>query len=180
MIVGETEAIVREKFQLLRALARPEDGLALLCEATNSDLSGRPLDEPFADAELAKMSWQSLRDRVISLSGKTNPSVNDFVQYSGRGPLDPNSTFVGTPIQVADQMRDWFAECCDGFVISAASVPSGYEDFTRLVVPELQRRGLAKTEYSGSTLRSNLGLPIEDSPKATAGSRSGNGRPEKR
>lgn len=170
VIVGETEAIAREKHQLLDALARPEDALALLCESINSDLSGRPLDEPFTDTELAKMSWQSLRDRVIRLSGKTNPAVNDFVRHAGRGALDPGSTFVGTPSQIADQMQDWFPECCDGFVISVASVPSGYEDFARLVVPELQRRGLAKTEYPGTTLRSNLGLPIEDSPKSRTGS----------
>lgn len=171
VIVGETEEIAREKYQLLDGLARPEDSLVLLCEGINSDLSGRPLDEPFTDSELAKMSWQTLRDRVIRLSGNTNPSINDFVQHSGRGRLDPGSTFIGTPSQVADQMQDWFAECCDGFVLASATNPSGYEDFARLVIPELQRRGLAKTEYPGTTLRSSLGLPIEDSSKAF-------GRPE--
>jgi hypothetical protein len=29
----------------------------------------------------------------------------------------------------------------------------------RLVVPELQRRGLFQREYAGTTLRENLGLP---------------------
>lgn len=168
VIVGETEEIAREKHELLAGLARPEDSLALLCEVINTDLSGRPLDEPFTDAELAGMSWHGLRDRVIRLSGNTNPSVADFVQYSGRGALNAGSTFVGTPSQVADQMQDWFGACCDGFVLSAASVPSSYEDFARLVVPELQQRGLARTEYAGATLRSNLGLAVEDSSKAGA------------
>jgi len=167
VVVGETEDIAREKHTLLAGLARPEDSLALLCEVINTDLSGRPLDEPFTDTELAQMSWHGLRDRVIRLSGKPNPSVDDFVQHSGRGSLNAGSTFVGTPNQIADQMQDWFEHCCDGFVLSAASVPSAYEDFARLVVPELQRRGLAKTDYAGTTLRSNLGLPIQDSAKAT-------------
>ena len=114
------------------------------------------------------MSWHGLRDRVIRLSGTANPSVSDFVRYSGRGTLNEGSTFVGTPTQVADQMEAWFSSCCDGFVLSAASVPGTYEDFARLVVPELQRRGLSKTEYTGPTLRSNLGLPVTDSAKAPA------------
>jgi hypothetical protein len=57
-------------------------------------------------------------------------------------------------------MEQWFVEkACDGFVISATHVPGTYEDFVRLVVPELQRRGLFRTEFEASTLRENLGLP---------------------
>ena len=33
------------------------------------------------------------------------------------------------------------------------------EDFVDLVVPELRRRGLFRTEYESTTLRGNLGLP---------------------
>jgi FMN-dependent oxidoreductase (nitrilotriacetate monooxygenase family) len=159
IITADTPELVAEKKDLLAGLAVPEDSLALLCEVLNVDLSTRPYDEPFTDAELAAMSWQGLRNRVIELSGTTNPSVREFVQYSGRGELDLNSTFIGTPEQVADQMEDWFGSCCDGFVVSANSLPGTYEDFARYIVPILQRRGLAKTEYTGSTLRSNLGLP---------------------
>ncbi|MDQ6696611.1 MAG: LLM class flavin-dependent oxidoreductase [Actinomycetota bacterium] len=160
VITAETPELVVEKERLLRSLARPEDGLALLCEVLNVDFSKRPLDEPFSDAELADMSWQGLRDGIIKASGKTNPSVNDFVQYSGRGTLSEAPMFKGTPEEVADQMEDWFTDCCDGFVLAAASVPGSYEDFARLVVPVLQRRGLVQTEYAGTTLRENLGLPM--------------------
>ena len=38
-------------------------------------------------------------------------------------------------------------------------VPVGLEDFVEKVVPELQRRGLFRKEYEGSTLRDHLGLP---------------------
>jgi hypothetical protein len=65
--------------------------------------------------------------------------------------------FIGTPKQVADGMQEWFETACDGFVISATYVPGTYEDFVRLVVPELQRRGLHRREYPGSTLRDTLG-----------------------
>ncbi|MHA6761424.1 LLM class flavin-dependent oxidoreductase [Streptacidiphilus sp. PAMC 29251] len=159
VIVAETPEQVKLKEALLRGLAREEDGLALLCEGLNVDFSGRDLDAPFSDEDLARMSWQGLRDGVLKASGKPNPSVRDFVHYSRRGTLDEAGMFIGTPEQVADQMEDWFGACCDGFVLAAGSLPGSYEDFARLVVPELQRRGLVKHEYTGSTLRENLALP---------------------
>lgn len=149
-------------------LARTEDSLALLCEVLNVDFSTRPLDEPFSDKELAEMSWQSLRDSVVAASGKSNPSVNDFVQVSGRGTLKGAPMFKGTPEQVADDLEDWFGDCCDGFVIMASAVPESYEDFARLVVPVLQKRGLVQTDYAGSTLRENLGLPLPERATVTA------------
>jgi hypothetical protein len=61
---------------------------------------------------------------------------------------------------VADGLEEWFVgEGCDGFVLAATHMPGAYEDFTRLVVPELQRRGLFQRKYAGTTLRENLGLP---------------------
>lgn len=161
VITAETPELVAQKESLLRGLARPEDGLALLCEVLNVDFSDRPVNEPFSDDELAAMSWQGLRDGVIAASGKSNPSVADFVEFSGRGNLNGSGyPFVGTPEQVADQMEEWFGTCCDGFVVAATNVPGTYEDFGRLVVPVLQRRGLVKREYPGATLRDSLGLPM--------------------
>ena len=46
----------------------------------------------------------------------------------------------------------------DGFNILPPYFPGGFADFVDLVVPELQRRGLFRTEYSGTTLRDHLGL----------------------
>jgi FMN-dependent oxidoreductase (nitrilotriacetate monooxygenase family) len=159
VIVGETEEIAREKRALLDQLKRPQDGLVLLCETFNVDLSDRPIDEPFTDAELAKLTFGGLRDRIIAVTGKSNPAVSDFLEHSGQGRINDGATLVGTPMQVVDQMETWLDVCCDGFVIAATSVPGSYVDFARLVVPELQRRGLAKTEYRGATLRENLGIP---------------------
>jgi hypothetical protein len=66
---------------------------------------------------------------------------------------------IGTPAHIADVMEDWFSdEACDGFNITPMHLPGGCEDFVELVTPELQRRGLFRTEYEGQTLRENLGL----------------------
>jgi len=60
---------------------------------------------------------------------------------------------------VADQLQQWFEEeGADGFNIMSPSLPGGLEDFIELVLPELRRRGLFRTEYEGKTLRDNLGL----------------------
>ena len=48
-------------------------------------------------------------------------------------------------------------------------IPGAHDDFCELVVPELQRRGLFRTEYEGTTLRDNLGLPRPESIHAQAG-----------
>lgn len=173
VITGENQEIVELKRQILTGLAREEDGLALLCEVLNVDFSNRPMDEPFSDEELAEMSWQGLRDRVIAVSGNKNPSVRDFVNHSGRGRISDGALFIGTPTQVADQMEDWFGEACDGFVVMATSVPGTYEEFARFIVPELQRRGLTKSEYPGTTLRSSIGLAKPDPSRLTVGAARG-------
>jgi hypothetical protein len=69
------------------------------------------------------------------------------------------ATFCGTAVQVADHMESWIeAGACDGFMISFLALPSTLRDFVDKVVPELQRRGLFRTDYTGHTLRDHLGL----------------------
>jgi alkanesulfonate monooxygenase SsuD/methylene tetrahydromethanopterin reductase-like flavin-dependent oxidoreductase (luciferase family) len=86
--------------------------------------------------------------------------VRDFIRIiSGRGRV--HHPIVGGPKEVADQLEQWFAgPACDGFVLSATHVPGAYEDFVRFAVPELQRRGLFRKDFTGTTLRENLGLPV--------------------
>jgi alkanesulfonate monooxygenase SsuD/methylene tetrahydromethanopterin reductase-like flavin-dependent oxidoreductase (luciferase family) len=88
---------------------------------------------------------------------KKNPTVREFIAISGRGRV--HNPLIGGPKEVADQLEAWFAApACDGFVLSATHVPGAYEDFVRFVVPELQRRGLFRKDFTGATLRENLGL----------------------
>ena len=81
------------------------------------------------------------------------------MEITGRGRLhDP---WVGGPKELADRYEQWFTEgACDGFVIGALYQPGSFEDFVKYVVPELQKRGVFRKEYSGPTLRDHLGLPI--------------------
>ena len=66
---------------------------------------------------------------------------------------------VGTAASIADQLQQWFEEGgADGFNIMAPWFPGGLEEFIQLVLPELRRRGLFRTDYIGRTLREHLGL----------------------
>jgi FMN-dependent oxidoreductase (nitrilotriacetate monooxygenase family) len=160
-IPGETAAAAEEKAAYIEGLAHPLDTLVLLSEVLNFDFATKGLDEPFTAAELASISGlQALRDRVVRASGKANPTTRDFITYSGRGTIREIPRFIGTPKTIADGLEEWFTtEACDGFVLAATHVPGAYEDFVQHVVPELQRRGLFRREYAGSTLRDHLGLP---------------------
>jgi len=77
---------------------------------------------------------------VVRASGNRNPTVRDFLSFSGRGWV--HNPIIGGPKEISDQLEQWLVErACDGFVISRPTFPS-YEDFVRFVVPELQHRGV--------------------------------------
>lgn len=50
-------------------------------------------------------------------------------------------------------------DAADGFILAPHLTQSGLDEFTANIVPELQERGVFRTEYTGATLRENLGLP---------------------
>jgi alkanesulfonate monooxygenase SsuD/methylene tetrahydromethanopterin reductase-like flavin-dependent oxidoreductase (luciferase family) len=67
---------------------------------------------------------------------------------------------VGSAKDVVDLIEEWFSTgAADGFNVLPPFFPNSLDDFVELVVPELQRRGLYRTAYEGTTLRENLGLP---------------------
>jgi hypothetical protein len=78
----------------------------------------------------------------------------------GRG----HRTFAGTPEQIADEIQLWFEnDAADGFNVMPPYLPGGLEDFTALVVPILQERGLFRTDYTATTLRGHYGLDRPES-----------------
>ncbi len=125
-IVAETKMMAEDKMAFLQSLAKPEDALVLLSEVLNFDFASKPSDEPFTDEELESISGvRSTRDRVVQLSGHRNPTVEDFIKFSGRATIREFPLFVGSPTDVADQMEEWFlGEACDGFVIARPMFPA--------------------------------------------------------
>lgn len=158
VVVGATEAQAQEKFQTFQRLVEPEVGVALLGRMLgNFDLSQFPLDGPLPDLPLTESGQQSRQKLLTELAGEENLSLAELGRKiaGGRG----HYTLVGTAVQIADQMQAWFEQgAADGFNVLVPHLPAGLEDFANEVIPELQRRGLFRTEYEGRTLRENLGL----------------------
>jgi FMN-dependent oxidoreductase (nitrilotriacetate monooxygenase family) len=160
VVVAETEAQAREKEDIfLNQLVHPMASLALLSEVTNYDFAGHDLDEIITDELVDSVSGiRGLVQGVRKHVGADKLTLRTLAGH--RATLLQGPRFVGTGPQVADQMQDWFETgACDGFVLAATHFPGAFEDFVRLVVPELRRRGVFRSEYTGSTLRENLGLP---------------------
>lgn len=159
-VVGESRAQAEEREQVfLNHLVDPKASLTLLSELMNHDFSGLDLDTPVTDELIASVSGirglvQNLRQHI----GGKEITLADLAGH--RATLLQGPRFVGTGHEIADQMEEWFVgEACDGFVIAATHVPGAYEDVVRMVVPELQRRGLFRDSYDGVTLRDTLGIP---------------------
>ncbi|NGZ82900.1 LLM class flavin-dependent oxidoreductase [Duganella aceris] len=157
-VVGRTQAEADDKFAQLQALIEPKAGLALLGRMIgNFDLSAYPLDGPLPELPQTQDGQRSRQQLLTDLAQGENLTIRQLYERiaGGRG----HFTVVGTTEAVADQMQAWFEqEAADGFNIMAPSLPGGLDDFLTLVVPELQRRGLFRTAYQGSTLRKHLGL----------------------
>jgi FMN-dependent oxidoreductase (nitrilotriacetate monooxygenase family) len=172
-VVGESEAHAKEREAMfLNDLVHPMASLTLLSELMNYDFAQHDLDDPVTDELIASVSGirglvQNLREH-ISLEGGGRPiTVRDLAAH--RATLLQGPRFVGTGAQVADLMAEWFcSDACDGFVLAATHLPGAFEDVVRMVVPELQRRGLFRTRYEGSTLREHLGLRRPESSRRVA------------
>ena len=153
-VVGRTRAEAQAKYAELQALINPLAGLGSLY-STFGDLSGYPLDGPLPEGALGRQELRSVSALLVERLKREKPTIRELYLHQGL----TGSARIGTPAEVADAMQEWFeAEACDGFNITPATLPGGAEDFVDMVVPELQRRGLFRTEYEGTTLRQNLGL----------------------
>lgn len=150
--VAETEQEAREKQELHNTLVPPEAGLAILSGHLGYDFSRLGLDDVVEHYEVP--GSQGIVDMYTKVAGK-KVTVREIAQMHGRavGGLQ----MVGNPEQVADQLEAYFQQAGgDGFMIVAGDRPGTLRDFVELVVPVLQRRGLFRKDYTGTTLRDHL------------------------
>ena len=156
VVVGDTVAEAQARRAHLDSLVHYDSGIGSLNSALNFDVSGFDPDGPLPEIPPSNAS-QSARDRIVNAARAEKLTIRQLAARTGSyGGL----AFVGTPATIADGMERWLhEEGCDGFNVMFPHLPGGLEDFTDRVVPELQRRGLFRTEYEGATLRENLGLP---------------------
>lgn len=159
-IVGRTQAEAQDKHSALQALIDPKLGLSLI-EAMVGDLSGYPVDGPVPVKELLadQTTAPSIAKALQQLSQDKGLTIRQLWESValGRG----HGIIVGTPQSIADHMQYWFESgAADGFNIVPSHLPVAIEDFVDLVIPELQRRGLFRTEYEGNSFRDHLGAGL--------------------
>ncbi len=157
-IVGESEAAAQDKLGDLEALVHPEAGLGMLTSLLGGfDLSGYPLDGPVPEPPPTN-GGQSRQELLVAMARRENLTIRQLYlrNAAARGHLN----VLGTPAQIADRMEHWLREgAADGFNLMPPYLPGAFDDFVALVLPELRRRGLFRSDYEGATLRDHLGLP---------------------
>jgi N-acetyl-S-(2-succino)cysteine monooxygenase len=156
-VVGGSKAEAEDKYQRLQSLIHPELGVAYLSEMIGTDVSSYPLDGPLPEVPLTN-SQQGRQKVIVEMARREGLTIRQLYQrVAGQR---AHRTVCGTATDIADTLEHWYKSgAADGFNILTLTHPHGFIDFTTLVVPELQRRGLFRTAYEGATLRENLGLP---------------------
>jgi FMN-dependent oxidoreductase (nitrilotriacetate monooxygenase family) len=153
VVVAPTEEEAKRKYKDYLSYQNEEATLDSYAGISGVDL--RTLDPDSLFENIHSERGQTHTERYT----KYNPNpltvrevMNDFLDKGFRGPV-----FVGTPEQVADKIQHWVEETdIDGFNVEPYIHPASYLDFVDLVVPELQRRGVFRTEYEETTLRERL------------------------
>ena len=165
-IVGATEEDAQQLYQEAVALVRIDEALVALARSFNEhDLTQYALDEAFPDiGQHGAQSNRSASERII----RTAKEENLTLRQTALRFASPRQEFVGTGVQVANAIERWFkGGAADGFILFE-SLPYQLDAFVDHVVPVLQERGLLRREYTHSTLRGNLGLPVPENRNTAA------------
>lgn len=152
VIVAESDQQALDQQAELHGLIDFSHGVNLM----GLDLSGYPIDGPLPDLP-AGPNGRGRREQLYALARKENLTIRELFFRFGisRGHVQA----VGSVKTVADIIERWFVERgADGFNVVPPFLPHGFEDFARLVIPELQRRGIFHRDYEHDTYRANLGL----------------------
>ncbi len=154
VIVGETDAIARERQAFVNELVQTEVGLAQMSGHIGVDLSHYPADQKLTDMQMEAGSRGSL-DVILQGTEAQGLTLGEAARRFATSELCPQ--IVGSPETIADQLQDLFeAQACDGFILTPTLMPGMFEQFVRAVVPVLQERGLFRRDYAGKTLREHL------------------------
>lgn len=158
-VIANTDEEAKAKETELHKLTNPAYSLLQLSNRVGFDLTSYPLDGPFPELpDIKEIKGHQSRTKLISdLAKKENLTLRQLLLRlaGGRG----HFTIAGTPERIADELQAWFENgAADGFNIMPQQMSEGLTEFIESVIPELQNRGLFKTEYTDGTLRDKLGI----------------------
>jgi len=157
-VIGESEQQAEDLYGELRELVDDPTAMAMLAQCLGgADLSALPPDGPVPTGLTTNAGTTHLKT-MLKIAQDRNLSLGALARDVAAGGYG-HWAVRGTPVQIADQLEErFFGKAADGFNLMPATLPGGLQAFINLVLPELQRRGLFRSEYTGSTLREHLGL----------------------
>lgn len=157
IIVGDSIEDAKAKRLKLDSLVHYDSAIASLSVMLEADASKFDPDGPLPEVLPETNGSKTAQEGAVRLAKEEGLTVRQLAQrYGGYAGL----AFVGTPESIADEMGRWLAEeGADGFTVAFPFLPQGLDDVVERLVPELQRRGLFRQDYEGTTLREHLGLP---------------------
>lgn len=156
VVVGETVEEAQARRAQLDSLVHYDSGIRSLSIMLGHDVSRFDPDGPLPEIPESNAS-KSSRDRIVETAREQGLTIRQLAAKAGSY---AGLAFVGTAKSIADEMEAWLEERgSDGFNVMFPWLPGGLDDFTGRVVPELQRRGIFRKDYEGTTLRDHLGLP---------------------
>ncbi|MEV7886783.1 NtaA/DmoA family FMN-dependent monooxygenase [Streptomyces sp. NPDC002817] len=166
VVLGDTAAEAQEKAaEIRRQQTSPQTAILTLEQIWGVDLSSYDPDGPLPDidpvAEPTLTQGRTRRGNTLEIAEKWRAmskekglSIRETVIEAGG-----RQSFVGTPQAVAAELDEFVQrDAADGFILVPHLTPAGLDEFVDRVVPLLQERGVFRTEYKGTTLRSHLGL----------------------
>ncbi|MDR3427484.1 LLM class flavin-dependent oxidoreductase [Silvimonas sp.] len=168
-VIGRTQEEAEARYRELQDLIHPAVGISIVQRFfPDVDLSQSDLDGPLPAFATQTNGNTSRLALVSELARRDNLTLRQL--YESLAGARGHRVVVGTPASIADEIQAWFEnEAADGFNIMPPVLPQSLNEFVDLVIPELQKRGLFRTEYTGKTLRENLGLPRPLSRYAQSG-----------
>ncbi|MEM7019767.1 MAG: LLM class flavin-dependent oxidoreductase, partial [Pseudomonadota bacterium] len=147
IVVAETDAQAQAKFDDYMQYASAEAALVLTSGWTGIDLSQYALTD-----RAQATSTQAIQSSLAMLGTRT---VGEWAKTLAVGGASP--VVIGSPETVADKLQQQFEETgVDGFNLAYTVMPESIVDFVEMVVPELQKRGIYKTDYRPGTFREKL------------------------
>ena len=156
-IIGDTDAEARTKLSVLQSFLTSTNALTLVSSRLGYDVSGHPLDGPVPEPPLGQ-GTRTFSRVLFETARRESMTLRDL--YNLTAAARGHWVLCGTPKRIADTLEQWFVEgAADGYNVLPPYFPGAFDDFVDLVVPELQRRGLFRHDYEGTTLRDHFGLP---------------------
>jgi alkanesulfonate monooxygenase SsuD/methylene tetrahydromethanopterin reductase-like flavin-dependent oxidoreductase (luciferase family) len=151
-VVGSTEAEAKARAAELDEYLSVDGLIAHRSGGIGVDLGGLDHHTPIGDLAPTIQGTRSTIEALIAAAPPgTNPTIADLVRQQ-----QESTRIVGTPEQIADTLEEWQDAGVDGLNIRYITTPGSFADFIEHVVPELQSRGLAQTDYAAGTLREKI------------------------